>query len=140
MPIRNDPLKDSSEEDTQNGDQVYNLYDRFSNNPHSRPLNLSLTDRREETQAQLIVSQAATLNDESGIIQNSDPTSSGSKNSKEKQLQQSFPCPVAGCNVVLAKKSYVKKHLETHTKHRSYGCDLCDVTCRQYAGLYVHYN
>ena len=29
--------------------------------------------------------------------------------------------------------------MELHSNHKAYGCDLCNVRCRQYAGLYIHY-
>ena len=50
-----------------------------------------------------------------------------------------FVCPVPGCGKTFRRKAYVKKHMELHSNHKAYGCDLCNVRCRQYAGLYIHY-
>merc|ERR1712168_506965 len=53
--------------------------------------------------------------------------------------QHIYICPVDGCGKTFRRKAYVKKHMELHSNHKAYGCDLCDVRCRQYAGLYIHY-
>jgi len=50
-----------------------------------------------------------------------------------------YVCPIAGCRKTFRRKAYVKKHMELHSSHKAYGCDLCSVRCRQYAGLYIHY-
>jgi len=53
--------------------------------------------------------------------------------------EQIFTCPWPGCGKTFRRKAYVKKHMELHSTHKAYGCDLCEVRCRQYAGLYIHY-